>query len=267
MSQFSLVIPIYNERESCTKLAQEIFANFDAWPNCPCREVIFVDDGSQDDSAAQLIDYGRRQFGDSVTNSPPRPHLRVLQHSQNAGQSAAFITGVKAARGEWIMTMDGDGQNDPGDMKKLWQARQEHDAQLVASGETGFVMIVGHRRHRRDGIKKKITSVLGNFIRQLVLRDHTPDTGCSLKIFPRAAFLSLPAFKNMHRFIPALMIAQGGKVFSVAVNHRPRNAGRSKYGFWDRAAAGSLDLFGVMWLRIRLLKPGHIREIPLDKEP
>ncbi|MCX8506202.1 MAG: glycosyltransferase family 2 protein [Alphaproteobacteria bacterium] len=265
MSQFSLVIPIYNEQESSPILAAEIYAKFAAWSGCPCAEVIFVDDGSRDESAARL-----RQFAKNLSpNAPTQPKLRVLRHSKNAGQSAALVTGIRAATAEWIVTLDGDGQNDPADIEKLWQVLQIETAQLsqpVKSGDSGritpprFVMMIGHRRHRRDSLSKKISSRLANAIRRGLLHDDTPDTGCSLKIFPRAAFLAAPVFNHMHRYLAALLIAQGGKIISVAVTHRPRQAGQSKYGFWDRLAVGVFDLLGVMWLLRRHPNPGPINE-------
>ena len=160
MSQFSLVIPIYNEQESSPILAAEIFAKLAEWVNCPCAEVIFVDDGSRDESAAIL-----REFAKNLSaNAAPKPKLRVLRHSKNAGQSAALVTGIRAATAEWIVTLDGDGQNDPADIEKLWQVLQNEMAQLSATHPAGhstqvtppsFIMMIGHRRHRRDSLSKK----------------------------------------------------------------------------------------------------------------
>jgi dolichol-phosphate mannosyltransferase len=156
------------------------------------------------------------------------------------------VTGVRAASGIWIATLDGDGQNDPADIPALL-AR--------ARAEPGCVLIAGHRTTRRDSRVKRVSSRLANRIRVALLHDDTPDTGCGLKLFRRADFLELPAFDHMHRFLPALFIRAGGRVVSVPVNHRPRLRGRSNYGFWDRLWVGIFDLAGVWWLQRRWRRP------------
>jgi dolichol-phosphate mannosyltransferase len=169
-------------------------------------------------------------------------NLRVVRHVARCGQSAAISSGVKAARAPWIATLDGDGQNDPADIPSLWALRTDATAPLLVAGQ---------RRKRRDSWSKRISSRGANAIRRRLLKDATPDTGCGLKLFPRALFLELPYFDHMHRFLAALMIRQGATVVSVAVNHRPRLKGTSKYGFWDRLWVGIADLLGVMWLQRR----------------
>src|SRR6185295_15201238 len=182
------------------------------------------------------------------------PRLRVLVHAASCGQSTALLTGVRAARGEWIATLDGDGQNDPADIPKLLAARAN-----------GLAMIAGYRKSRRDTWIKRISSRIANGVRSRMLGDATPDTGCGLKLFRRATFLELPYFDHMHRFLPALVQRHGGRTVSVEVNHRPRSRGVSNYGTLDRLWVGIVDLFGVMWLKRRAKKPvvsEHITELP-----
>jgi dolichol-phosphate mannosyltransferase len=193
-----------------------------------------VDDGSADATPAVLAEAAR--------GAP----LRVLRHRESCGQSAAVITGVKAARGEWIVTLDGDGQNDPADIPALL---------AVADREGPRVLVAGHRVTRRDGPVKRLTSRLANRIRARLLRDATPESGCGLKVFPRALFLELPHFDHMHRFLPALALRAGARVVSVPVNHRPRRHGRSNYGTFDRLAVSVLDVLGVAWLQRRGRRP------------
>jgi dolichol-phosphate mannosyltransferase len=174
------------------------------------------------------------------------PTLRVVRHAARCGQSAAIRTGVTAARAPWIATLDGDGQNDPADIPSLWALR---------SGDAAAQMIAGQRTKRRDSWSKRVSSRWANRIRARLLGDDTPDTGCGLKLFPRALYLELPNFDHMHRFLGALMIRQGATIQSVPVNHRPRVRGSSKYGFWDRLWVGIVDMLGVMWLQRRAKLP------------
>jgi len=155
---------------------------------------------------------------------------------------------VKAARGIWIATLDGDGQNDPADIPALWRIAQE-------APPSPPLLIAGHRAHRQDSWTKRRASRIANGVRRRLLRDDTPDTGCGLKLFRRDLFLDLPYFDHMHRFLPALVLRAGGVVRSVPVNHRPRQRGASKYGVFDRLGVGITDLFGVMWLRRRSSRP------------
>jgi dolichol-phosphate mannosyltransferase len=153
---------------------------------------------------------------------------------------------VKAARGAWIATLDGDGQNDPADIPRLL-ARAE--------AEGGAILVAGHRVTRKDSWVKRRSSRIANAVRARLLRDRTPDTGCGLKVFPRALFLDLPHFDHMHRFLPALVLRQGGRVVSEPVNHRPRVRGVSNYGTLDRLAVSLFDLVGVAWLQRRWKQP------------
>jgi dolichol-phosphate mannosyltransferase len=230
----SVVVPVRNEAPNIEPLIAEIRAALAAVPH----EIVYVDDGSDDDTWPLLR---QAALAGGVT---------VVRHLEGCGQSAAIVTGVKAASGHWIATLDGDGQNDPADIPALL-ARAESE---TAAG-TGLLLIAGHRTTRRDSFVKRITSRLANGIRAALLGDATPDTGCGLKMFTRAAFLNLPAFDHMHRFLPALFIRAGGKVVSVPVNHRPRIRGASKYGTLDRLWVGIFDLVGVYWLQRRCIRP------------
>jgi dolichol-phosphate mannosyltransferase len=233
----SVVIPVRNEAGNIAPLVAEIAGALDG---CVGYEIIYVDDGSADSTAAEI-----RRLQAS------RPQLRLLRHAESCGQSAAIRSGVKAARGRWIATLDGDGQNDPADLPALWQIAQ---GTASSSATVPPLLIAGHRARRQDSWSKRHASRIANAVRRRLLRDDTPDTGCGLKLFPRALFLDLPYFDHMHRFLPALVLREGGSVRSVPVNHRPRQRGISKYGVFDRLAVGIVDLFGVFWLRRRLVR-------------
>jgi len=230
----SLVIPVRNEADNITPLIAEIRAALDG--RCD-YEVVYVDDGSRD-ATAQLLASARRDF----------PRLRVLRHRSSCGQSTALLTGIRAARGTWIATLDGDGQNDPADIHTLLMARD-------AAGGDPLLLLAGQRRQRRDSALKRLSSRIANNVRAWLLQDRTPDTGCGLKLFARTTFLALPHFDHMHRFLPALVLRAGGRVQSVAVTHRPRRCGQSNYGVFDRLWIGIVDLFGVLWLRRRQKLP------------
>lgn len=230
----SVVIPVRNEAPNIAPLVAEIEAALDGTPH----EIIYVDDGSTDATPAML-----RNAAATV------PALRCLRHRASCGQSAAIVTGVKAARGTWIATLDGDGQNDPADIPRLLDRARA----LAAAGPA--LLVAGHRVSRRDSRMKRISSRVANAVRSRLLGDATPDTGCGLKIFPRALFLELPHFDHMHRYLPALVIRHGGRVVSEPVNHRPRRAGRSNYGTLDRLAVSLFDLIGVAWLQRRWKRP------------
>jgi dolichol-phosphate mannosyltransferase len=230
--ELSVVIPVHNEADNIAPLVAEIRAALDG---VVAYEIVYVDDASSDGTAAAL-----------AALKATAPMLRVVRHAERCGQSFAIRSGVKAARGPWIATLDGDGQNDPADIPRLWALRPASDAAL---------MIAGQRTKRQDSWSKRISSRWANGIRGRLLRDRTPDTGCGLKLFPRALYLELPAFDHMHRFLGALMIRQGAAIRSVPVNHRPRLKGASKYGFWDRLWVGIVDLLGVMWLQRRARIP------------
>lgn len=229
--ELSIVVPVRNEAENLKPLMDEITQ---AVEGSGAYEIVYVDDGSTDGTLARLTEL-RQTF----------PRLRVLQHKTGCGQSTALLTGIRAAKGETIATLDGDGQNDPADIPRLLQVLRE------LRQENPKAMVAGHRKQRKDSGWKKFSSRIANSVRASLLRDHTPDTGCGLKVFPRDLFLELPYFDHMHRFLPALVQRTGGKVVSVEVNHRPRLAGISKYGTWQRLWVGIVDIVGVIWLQRR----------------
>jgi dolichol-phosphate mannosyltransferase len=234
----SVVVPVKNEGENIKPLIDEIHA---ALQGIVEYEIVYVDDGSTDDTAARLR--ALQAGGDT--------RLKVARHRASCGQSTAVRTGVKTARGRWIATLDGDGQNDPADIPALWR---QASAEMAAPG-AGPLLLAGHRAKRRDTAVKRVSSRLANRIRAGLLGDKTPDTGCGLKLFERAAFLDLPYFNHMHRFLPALFLRAGGRVVSVKVNHRPRARGVSNYGTFDRLWVGISDIAGVMWLQRRARVP------------
>jgi dolichol-phosphate mannosyltransferase len=231
--ELSVVVPVCNEQENVGPLAQEIATALAG----RAFEVLFVDDGSTDRTAAAVL---------SARASIPQ--IRLLRHSFRSGQSAAVTTGVRHARADWIGTLDGDGQNDPADLPKLLAARLDPANATV-------VLFQGHRTTRKDTGFRKFQSRIANGVRSRLLGDGTPDTGCGIKVMQRAAYMELPKFDHMHRFLPALFQRAGGRVISVPVNHRPRARGTSKYGMLDRLWVGIVDIGGVMWLR-RRYKPG-----------
>src|SRR5205823_135746 len=240
--ELSVVIPVKNEAGNIAPLVAEIAAALDGRID---YEIVYVDDGSSDATAAEIRDL---QHG--------MTRLRLIRHAQSRGQSAAIRSGVRAAQGAWIATLDGDGQNDPADIPALWRIAEAAPAQPP-------LMIAGHRVRRRDSWSKRLSSRIANWIRRALLHDATPDTGCGLKLFPKALFLDLPYFDHMHRFLPALVLREGGRVRSVPVNHRPRRQGQSKYGTLDRLFVGIADLAGVVWLRRRRRRPEMVAEDPV----
>lgn len=234
----SVVIPVRDEVANVGPLVHEIERSLASVRH----EIVFVDDASVDGTADALA-----WLREAV------PALRVLRHRVSAGQSAALLTGVRAARSAWIATLDGDGQNDPADLMKLWRAATE--------SATSAGLYIGHRVSRHDSGMRILSSRVANGVRSRLLRDRTPDSGCGVKLFRRDVFLSIPYFDHMHRFLPALMNREGLAVRSVPVGHRPRTAGRSKYGVMDRLWVGIVDLFGVMWLLRRRRDSGGITEL------
>jgi len=227
--ELSVVVPVFNESENVAPLVAEITA---ALRGRLPFEIVYVDDQSRDGTLAVLE-------GLKATT----PELRVLHHVSQSGQSTAVRTGVRHARGAWIATLDGDGQNDPADIPRLLEARQTADAQVK--------LFAGWRVKRKDSGSKRWASRAANAIRARMLQDATPDTGCGIKLFEREAFLDLPYFDHMHRYLPALMQRAGWKTISVPVNHRARTAGVSKYNNLGRALVGIRDLRGVAWLIVR----------------
>ncbi len=226
----SVVVPVFNEADNVDALIAEIHQ---ALSGLSDYEMIFVDDGSTDDTAAKL-----------AAAMPAFPALRVLRHQSGCGQSRAIHSGVLAARHAWIATLDGDGQNDPADIQVLLRY-------LADSEDADLWMLAGFRHARSDSGWRKFSSKFANSVRGAILHDHTPDTGCGLKLFRRDKFLALPYFDHCHRFLPALMQMCGGRVESIKVSHRPRRFGRSKYGTWGRLGAGIVDMLGVIWLKKR----------------
>lgn len=226
LPELSVVVPVFNERDNVTPLVNEIVA---ALRGVVPFEIVYVDDQSKDDSLAVLQ-------GLMATV----PELRVVQHLKQSGQSTAVRNGIKAARGAWIATLDGDGQNDPADIPKLLAAR--------ASADPAIKLFAGWRVNRKDTGSKRWASKIANAIRSRLLRDETPDTGCGIKLFERAVFLDLPYFDHMHRYLPALVKRAGWQSVSVPVNHRERGSGVSKYNNLGRAWVGLADLRGVGWL-------------------
>jgi dolichol-phosphate mannosyltransferase len=224
----SVVVPVKDEAGNVGPLAREIAA---ALKDEPGHEILFVDDGSSDATAATLT---------ALKNEIPA--LRVLRHSRNLGQSRGIRTGVKAARGGIIVTLDGDGQNDPADMPKLL-------AILRAESDVGLVS--GVRVKRKDTASRRWASKLGNAARNRLLHDGATDTGCGLKAFRRDAFLELPYFDHIHRFLIALVLRDGWQIRYVPVNHRPRLTGASKYTNFSRLLVSVTDLLGVRWLQRR----------------
>jgi glycosyltransferase involved in cell wall biosynthesis len=229
----SVVIPAFNEEGSIGPLIEETFAQV---PESALGEVIAVDDGSDDGTGAEIKALLGRY-----------PRLRYLRHQSRAGQSAALRSGALSARYPVIATMDGDGQNDPADIMRLFQ-------RLAADGSEP-AMAAGIRAARKGPGSRKAASRFANFIRDKVLADGCPDTGCGIKLFRRAPFLELPFFTSMHRYLPALFLTYGHEIAYEAVNDRPRLRGASKYTNLGRALIGLYDLVGVSWLRKRTLIP------------
>ncbi len=227
----SIVVPAKNEERNIAPLVDEIEA---AVAPLGAFEVIYVNDGSTDGTEAEL----RRL-------AATRPWLRQIRHARSGGQSASVRTGVRAARAPIIATLDGDGENNPAYIPELYRA-------LMASPENGIA--AGQRLGRKASGFKKLQSRLANTVRGAILKDGTRDSGCGLKCFPRALFLSLPYFDAIHRFLPALVVREGYRVVHVDVVDRTRLSGVSNYTMWNRLWVGILDLAGVWWL-IRRKKP------------
>lgn len=230
----SIIVPALNEADNVEGLMSELI---EVSADLPISAIIYIDDGSTD----ATVDILRRQ-------QQRCPALRIIRHGRRMGQSAAFLSGARAATSELLVFMDGDGQNDPRDIAKLLHAFQGN---LPAASA-----VLGQRIGRRDVWSRRISSKLANRLRRAILDDHTRDTGCSLKLIRRVDYLALPYFDHMHRFLPAMLMRNGVELRHVDVSHRPRAAGVSKYGFRNRAFVGAVDLLGSAWL-IR-------RGLPLD---
>ena len=238
--KFSVVIPIKNEEENIKDLIQELEPVMEGlkqnW------ELICIDDGSTDSSLLILQDLCKQ-----------KPYLRVLSFTRNFGQSAAFAAGFKAARGELIITMDGDRQNDPTDIPKLTAAIADYD------------LIVGWRVNRRDNLQIKMISRLSNWVRSRLCRDGVHDTCCSLKVYRKEALSSIKMYRGMHRFLPALFKIEGLRVKEIPVNHRERSKGMTKYHFFNRSLGPIIDMFAVRWMHARALHHQIREEISHEK--
>lgn len=236
--EISIVVPVHNEAGAAGPLAREIAEAFTGRD----FEMVFVDDASRDSTLEEL-----------QALRTELPMLRVLRHPKNAGQSRAVRSGVLAAKGELVVTLDGDGQNPPAFGPALVDA--------LKAAPTEVAMVGGRRVKRQDTAAKKLASRIANNVRKRLLNDNADDTGCGLKAFRREAFIRLPYFDHMHRYMPALMIREGYNVIYQDVGHRPRVVGASKYTNLGRLWAAVSDLQGVMWLRKRARNPGVVEEI------
>lgn len=238
--KYSLVIPIKDEEENVRELIEEIEPIMESlkekW------ELICIDDGSTDRSLLILKELCKQ-----------KPFLRVLSFTQNFGQSAAFATGFQKARGELIITLDGDRQNDPADIPKLAQAILDCD------------LVVGWRVNRKDTLQKKMISRISNWIRSRLCRDGMHDTGCSLKIYRKEALSSIKMYTGMHRFLPALFKIEGFKIKEMPVNHRQREKGKTKYRFFNRSLGPIVDMLVVQWMRRRAIQAQVREEITQEK--
>ncbi|HET7790946.1 MAG TPA: glycosyltransferase family 2 protein [Gemmatimonadales bacterium] len=233
----SLVIPVYNERENLAPLVAEIAAAL------PGRryEIVMVDDGSTDGSGAALAELKRA-----------RPEIHIVSFARNAGQTAAFAAGFRAARGAVVVTLDADLQNDPADIPAL----------VTELERSGAAAVVGYRANRRDTAWRRVQSRIANGVRNWLTHETIRDTGCSLKAFRAGAVRALPLFNGMHRFLPTLVRMYGGTVAEVPVNHRPRRFGTTKYGMWNRVFRALADAFAVRWMQRRVLRYQVREDLP-----
>ena len=241
MMGLSIVVPAYNEQENLGILVENIFNTALA---IDALEIVIVDDCSSDNTRAVCIDLTRKYAA-----------VTYIRHIKQSGQSAAVYSGVKHAKHTLIATIDGDGQNPPSEIAKLLNAYLAH--------KDPNTLFAGHRQQRKDTWVKRLSSRIANRIRSSFLKDDCPDTGCGLKLFHKATFMSLPHFNHMHRFLPALYKRHGGQVINVPIYHKERLHGISKYNTLGRLKVGIVDLFGVAWLARRPCNP-FIEEISHD---
>ena len=228
INKISIVIPVLNEERNILNLLDEIKKNL---INKIKFEIIIVDDGSTDKTAHNI-----------KSNIKLYDNLMLILHKKNYGQSASLLTGIINAKYKYIVTLDGDGQNDPKDILTLVEKYNYN---------VPFFLVIGNRKKRNDNFARRLASRIAFLIRNLILNDKIPDTGCALKVFKKADFLFIPFFNHIHRFLPFIFNSMGGEVISVKVNHRERLSGYSKYSNLQRAIVGIYDLFGVIWLRKR----------------
>jgi dolichol-phosphate mannosyltransferase len=219
----SVVVPVFNEEDNMSILQSELYVALTG----VSHEIIFVDDGSTDRSAEEI---------------QTAPNTRILRFEKNTGQSAALYAGIQAARGQTIVTIDSDLQNDPADIPRLLEEISR-----------GADLVCGYRAQRKDTLGKRLTSRIANLVRSRFTKDHVRDTGCTLKAMRRECATALVPFKGMHRFIPALIKGAGYRLVEIPVNHRPRRFGQTKYGLGSRALRATIDMFGVRWLLSRRL--------------
>ena len=234
MAKLAVIIPVYNEEANVLPLAEEVcaaLADFgDPW------ELVFVDDGSQDATWERICEAARRWS-----------QVRGIRHERNAGQSAALWTGFRLTQSEWIATLDGDRQNDPAELPRMLTLLREYD---FVSGDRSA--------HRQDSWIRKVASAVARWVRQRILRSRFRDTGCGLRVFRREVLVEIPPFDGLHRFLPVLVERAGWRTLEIPVSHRPRPAGRSKYGIWDRLWRGIYDLIGVRWFLKRRIRPQRV---------
>mgnify|MGYP001266157650 FL=1 len=233
----SLVIPVFNERQNLAPLMEEIRVALAGRR----YEIVAVDDGSTDGSLDAL-----------KAEKAQRPELHIVSFAANAGQTAAFAAGFRAARGEVIVTLDADGQNDPADIPRL----------LDAMAQSGATAVAGYRTGRRDSVWKRVQSRIANGVRNRLNRETIRDTGCSLKAFRAEAVRDLPLFTGMHRFLPTLVKMHGGTVTEMPVRHRPRRSGTTKYGMWNRVFRSFADALAVRWMQRRLPRYRVTEDLP-----
>ncbi len=236
VNNISIIIPVYNEEGNIALLVEEIERSI---LKSIKYEIIIVDDGSTDNTPKRLKNL-------KIKNR----NIIILRHRKNYGQSYSLRTGILYANEDFIITLDGDGQNDPKDINKLLNN---------FSVDKDFQLVIGNRKKRHDKLSKKLASRFAFLIRKIILQDKTPDTGCAMKVFRKKDFILLPFFNHIHRFFPVLFRSYGGNVVSVPVNHRERLTGTSKYTNFQRALVGIYDLIGVVWLSKRSYSPNFIK--------
>ena len=236
IKKISIVIPLFNEENNVIPLLKEIEQSLKS----KCQfEVVAVNDGSKDKTLSNLVNFKSRYF-----------KVNIINLKKNYGQSISLRAGIISAKYQTIVTLDGDGQNDPKDILKIIKS---------FNLEKNFFIVIGNRVNRIDNISRKIASKLALLIRSLIFRDTTPDTGCALKAFNKKDFLLLPFFNHIHRFLPIMFKLYGGQVLSIDVNHRERITGKSKYSNFQRMLVGIYDIIGVLWLKKRTIWPTDIK--------